>query len=188
MKIPVKTRILLFFLLSAVFILSSFYIKSQNPTETLKKLKEQYPYSEFGKVTRVIDGDTFKLQNGKTIRLIGVDTPELHHPKKPVQCFGKEAMEKTKELLLGKIIRLKKDHGNKDKYGRFLRFVYIVNLSPTPPPSHQLAELFLNQYLVAEGYGRLLMIPPNTTMKHFFTTLQTNAKLRKKGLWGKCGL
>src|SRR4051812_9874016 len=52
-------------------------------------------YRQPATVTSVVDGDTIKvrLDSGQTItvRLIGMDTPEIHHPTKPVQCFGQEA-------------------------------------------------------------------------------------------------
>ena len=47
--------------------------------------------AETSRVKRVIDGDTLLLTNGERVRLIGVDTPETKHPKKPVERFGKEA-------------------------------------------------------------------------------------------------
>ena len=47
--------------------------------------------AEFAKVQRVIDGDTIVLSDGRRVRYIGMNTPELHHPTKPVQCFGEEA-------------------------------------------------------------------------------------------------
>ena len=49
-------------------------------------------------VQKVIDGDTIKIDSGENVRFIGVDTPETVHPKKSVQCFGKEASDKNKEL------------------------------------------------------------------------------------------
>ncbi len=60
-------------------------------------------------VVRVIDGDTIHLNiNGKTekVRIIGLDTPEVHHPSKPVQCFGREASRKMTELVGGKQVRI----------------------------------------------------------------------------------
>src|SRR5688572_14844689 len=64
-------------------------------------------------VTRVVDGDTIqaRLPGGEeTIRLIGIDTPETVDPRKPVQCFGREASERTKALLPeGTAIRLERD-------------------------------------------------------------------------------
>lgn len=63
----------------------------------------QHQQSEFLKVTKVVDGDTFWVDNGTPkglkIRLIGVDTPETRHPRKPVQYFGKEASDYMKRLL-----------------------------------------------------------------------------------------
>lgn len=55
-------------------------------------------------VMKVVDGDTLKLSDGQTVRLIGVDTPETVHPTKPVQYFGKEASAFTKRLAEGKTV------------------------------------------------------------------------------------
>lgn len=82
------------------------------------------------RVTNVVDGDTFDVvQNGETIRirLIGVNTPETVDPRKPVECFGKEASERAKELLMNKTVLLSGDatQGVQDKYGRSLRYVQL---------------------------------------------------------------
>src|SRR3989344_2606113 len=68
------------------------------PISTQQKSDQSPLYS----VVSVVDGDTVKLSidgTTKTIRLIGLDTPETVDPRKPVQCFGKEASNKAKELL-----------------------------------------------------------------------------------------
>ena len=74
----------------------------------------------FYPVTKVVDGDTIAVEmNGKkeTVRLIGLDTPETVEPRKPVQCFGKQASDKAKEILSGKRVRLEMDasQGERDK-------------------------------------------------------------------------
>ena len=56
-------------------------------------------YAQTYLVKRVIDGDTIQLSNGERVRLIGVDTPETKHPKKPVKYFGKEAYAFTKRMV-----------------------------------------------------------------------------------------
>ncbi len=81
-------------------------------------------------VVRVIDGDTIKVEiDGKqeSVRLIGVDTPETVHPRKPVERFGKEASEFTKRIAEGQTVKLEPDPGNadRDRYGRLLRYVYL---------------------------------------------------------------
>jgi hypothetical protein len=68
--------------------------------------------------SRVIGGDTLALETGEDVRLIGVDTPETKHPKKPVQRFGKEATAFTKRRVEGKEVRLGYDQQRKDKYDR----------------------------------------------------------------------
>ena len=91
-----------------------------------------YPVEDFTgdtayKVVRVIDGDTVKIDyNGKAtnVRLIGVDTPEIVHPSKPVEAYGKEASNFTKNLLQGESVYLRFDIDKTDKYGRLLAYLY----------------------------------------------------------------
>lgn len=91
-------------------------------------------------VTRVIDGDTIELENGKRVRYLGINTPESVDPRKPVECFGKEASFKNKELVLNKKVVLEKDISEIDKYGRLLRYVYVDNI-------------FVNLELIKQGYA-----------------------------------
>jgi micrococcal nuclease len=64
-------------------------------------------------VKRVIDGDTIQLKNGEIVRLIGVDTPETKHPRKPVEYYGKEASAFTRKMVEGKQVRLEYDQQRK---------------------------------------------------------------------------
>src|SRR3989338_6554583 len=92
----------------------------------------------FFHVTRVIDGDTLELSNGQKVRLIGVDTPELHYSDKllrdaksshrdiqVIQGLGRGAAYFTKGLCLSKRVRLEYDVEAIDKYGRALAYVYL---------------------------------------------------------------
>jgi micrococcal nuclease len=79
-------------------------------------------------VLRVVDGDTVDvLINDKkqSVRILGINTPETVDPRKPVQCFGKQASDEAKSLLEGKTVSLQSDstQDDKDKYGRLLRYV-----------------------------------------------------------------
>ncbi len=129
-------------------------------------------------VTKVIDGDTFEIEDGKRVRILGVDTPETKDPRKPVQCFGKEASNKNKELLEGKRVILEKDITDKDKYNRLLRFVYL--------PLEDGSLLFVNDYLIREGYAMVLTIPPDVKFAEQFLKAQKQARMEKRGLWQKC--
>lgn len=131
------------------------------------------------KVSRVIDGDTIKLETGQTVRYIGIDTPELHHPKKSVQCFGKEAMEKNKELVEGKFVKLEKDVSETDRYSRLLRYVYL-------PTDASPSGLFINDYLVKEGYAHTSTFPPDVKYSDHFKNLENQARENNLGLWNRC--
>lgn len=127
-------------------------------------------------VTRVVDGDTIIVDlNGtqEKIRLIGVDTPETVDPRKPVQCFGKEASSFTKNLLEGKEVRLESDpsQGDHDKYGRLLRYVFLSD------------GMFANKEIIAQGYGHEYTYRTPYQYQTDFKTAERTARELLKGLW-----
>jgi len=124
-------------------------------------------------VKRVIDGDTIELDNGQKVRYIGIDTPETVHPSIPVQCFGQEASNKNKELVEGKMIRMEKDVSETDRYGRLLRYIYVDNL-------------FVNDYLVRNGYAYADTVPPDVKYSDQFVKAQQEARENNRGLWLGC--
>lgn len=140
---------------------------------TTAQPSSQYTYYS---VTEVVDGDTIKISmNGKveTLRLIGMDTPETVDPRKPVQCFGKEASNKAKELLSGKKVRIEMDptQGERDKYDRLLAYVYRDD------------GLFYNKAMIEQGYAHEYTY--NTPYKYQteFKTAQKTAQTAQVGLW-----
>jgi endonuclease YncB( thermonuclease family) len=82
-------------------------------------------------VMRVVDGDTVdvQLEDGHTerVRLIGIDTPKVVDPRKPVQCFGREASAHAHELLDGQTVGVELDgsQGQRDVFGRLLAYVWL---------------------------------------------------------------
>lgn len=129
-------------------------------------------------VAEVVDGDTIELGDGKTVRFIGIDTPETVDPRRSVGCFGKEASHRTKELLSGKEIILQKDVSEADKYKRLLRYVFL------PLQNGQI--LFVNDYLVREGFAKVLTYPPDVKYNEQFRQAEKEARETGRGLWGKC--
>jgi len=130
----------------------------------------------FYPVTKVVDGDTLSINldgTNTTIRLIGIDTPETVDPRKPVQCFGVEASNKAKELLVGKKVRLEMDssQGNYDKYNRLLAYVYLED------------GTLINKKLIQDGYGHEYTY--NTPYKYQaeFKKAEQYAQSNKLGLW-----
>lgn len=127
----------------------------------------------FHLVTRVIDGDTIKLQSGETVRLIGIDTPESVHPRQPVACFGREASAFTRNLLLNQHVQLEPDITDRDRYGRLLRYVYHDGR-------------FINHYLVAQGYATSYPYPPDIKYQQQLNQAQQQARQDQRGLWNAC--
>lgn len=126
---------------------------------------------DFVRVKRVVDGDTIELENGEKVRYIGINTPESVKVNSPVECFGKEASAKNKELVEGKSVRLEKDISDKDRYGRLLRFVYLEDGS------------FVNDVLVRDGYARASTFPPDVAKAEEFKLAEREARENKRGLW-----
>lgn len=129
------------------------------------------PNLEYVKVEKVIDGDTVKLTDGRVVRYIGIDTPETVDPRKPVQCFAKEASQKNKELVEGKTVGLEKDISEKDKYGRILRYIYLDGV-------------FINELLVKEGYASSYSYPPDIKYQNLLLAAERQARQNNLGLWG----
>ncbi len=128
-------------------------------------------------VVQTVDGDTIKVKMGdktETVRFIGMDTPETHDPRKSVQCFGQQAADKTKELLLNKQVRLESDpnDSDRDKYKRLLRYVYL-------------GDELINAKMIREGYAFAYTVFPFTKLDEF-RSLEADARANNRGLWAGC--
>jgi len=163
-------------ILSKILVFSIF-IGERLPEVTSTNTSEFLFYS----VTQVIDGDVIEIRiNGKehVFRLIGLDTPESVDPIREVQCFGKEASNKAKELLFNKKVRIETDmsQGATDKYGRMLAYVYRED------------GLFFNKYMIEQGYAREYTYETVYKYQSEFKAAQKNAEISQLGLWspGTC--
>jgi micrococcal nuclease len=135
-------------------------------------------------VVRAVDGDTLKLENGERVRLIGIDTPEMHESDKlyrdagrthqdagAIQKLGRRAYEFTRNLVEGKHVSLEFDAERYDKYKRLLAYVYLKD------------GTFVNAEIVKEGYASLMTYPPNVKYADLFLQLYRQARENKRGLW-----
>lgn len=122
------------------------------------------------RVTRVIDGDTADAVWGgreRRVRFIGIDTPEWY------ECYGGRASRFTERRLEGEWVRLEFDRERLDPYGRTLAYVW------------QDGRLF-NRVLVARGYARVTIYPPNDRYEDRLRRAQRLARSEDRGLWGAC--
>jgi micrococcal nuclease len=130
-------------------------------------------------VEHVVDGDTIELEldgSAERARLLGIDTPETVKPDAPVECFGPEASEQTKDLLPpGTKVLIQRDREARDRYGRLL--VYVWRASD---------ELFVNRSLVEDGYADVLSIEPNTAHRADLAAAKASARSRGAGMWAAC--
>jgi micrococcal nuclease len=127
-------------------------------------------------VVSVTDGDTIEVARGdttETVRLLGIDTPETHHPTEPVECFGPEAAAYTAQRLTGATVRLEGDIESHDRYGRRLAYVIVHG------------ERF-NDELLRLGFAELLVIEPNHAHARSMLAAELEAKAAARGLWGVC--
>ena len=126
------------------------------------------------RVTRHTDGDTLWLSGIGKVRLIGVDTPEVHGR---VECFGLAASAFVRRLLpLGARVRYSLGVEQRDRYGRALAYLYTEH------------GRFVNLLLVRRGYAQPLTIPPNDRFAARFVAAARRAHARAVGLWapGAC--
>lgn len=156
----------------SLILIFSFFI-------TLLFVKNVYA-AQFYKVVRVVDGDTIVANDGninETVRLLGIDTPETVDPRKPVQCFGKAASDKMKSLVQGKSVLLVEDNtqGNRDKYNRLLRYVYLPDNRKT----------FVNGEMVKQGFAFSYRQYPTKYLDRF-NSWEKYAREHKLGLWSSC--
>ncbi len=125
-------------------------------------------------VTRVVDGDTIEVQIGGQeykLRYIGINTPETVDPRRPVECFGKEASNRNRDLVDGRTVGLEKDVSETDKFGRLLRYVWL-------------GGDMVNALLVRDGYAVASTYPPDVRYAGLFASLQAEARGGARGLWG----
>jgi micrococcal nuclease len=158
-----------------------FGVKAVTPGKPVPSASEKGGYFF---VERAVDGDTLKLSNGDRVRLIGVDTPELHESEKlakdasrshkdasVIKGLGKKAADFTSRLVQGKRVRLEYDVKKHDRYGRILGYLYLED------------GTFVNAKIIEEGYAQVMTIPPNVKYADYFLKLQKEARQNGKGLW-----
>lgn len=130
------------------------------------------PEVVYTKVEYVYDGDTVKLQDGRKVRLININAPEIETPRKRGEPGGEEARKRLLDWVQGQKVRLEFDQERQDKYGRTL--AYLFNQQP----------MHLNRELVREGLAIANIHPPNFKYLDSLLEAQAKAENEKRGIWG----
>lgn len=144
------------------------------PSDELPELAPNHsgPYD----VVRVVDGDTVRIMldgTETTLRLIGMNTPETVDPRTTVECFGKEASNKAKELLSSTRITLELDEreGGIDKYGRTLAYLYMDD------------GVMFNEWMIKNGYAYEYTYDDVYKYQSEFKAAEHYARQHELGLW-----
>lgn len=161
-----------------VYLLVFFLFTSCESKSQVDKRENQYSGEVYYPVTKIVDGDTFWIDNGtekgEKIRLIGIDAPESQKRfKKDKGYFGKESKEYLTKLISDKKVRLEYDVTKLDRFGRTLAYVYLED------------RTFINAELVKNGYAVVMTVPPNVKYTDLFLKLQSEARENVRGLWKK---
>ena len=154
-------------------------------------------------VAKVIDGDTIELADGRHVRLIGIDTPESRKNEKAkrdslrsqtdldaIVKMGLKAKKALTDLVANRMVNLEYDVTKKDKYGRTLAYIYLIQ------PADDMAylpfekvyqnknkQIFVNATMVQNGFAQPMTYPPNVKYADIFKKLFEEAHQHKRGLW-----
>jgi micrococcal nuclease len=124
-------------------------------------------------VVHVYDGDTVKLTDGRRVRFIGIDAPELRGKNKSDQPFASKAREALQDRLNSnnRTLRLQYDKEHQDHYGRLLAHAFLETGENIVVP------------LLQQGLATTLVVPPNTWGAGCYQHQENNARSEQRGLW-----
>jgi micrococcal nuclease len=119
----------------------------------------------------VVDGDTVVLNDGRKVRYIGINTPELEHDGHQAEPFAEEAKRFNASLVDRQEVRLEFDQERIDPYERTLAYVFLRD------------GTLVNAEIISHGYAFLLYHPQNRKYDSILLRLQRAAMSAKKGIW-----
>lgn len=130
------------------------------------------------RVESVVDGDTIVLSNGRSVRYLGIDTPEVRRReaggwKYSPERFALEAKKTNEDLVSGQLVTLEFDRSKEDKYGRLLGYIYVQGK-------------MVNEEMLRRGLAIFALYLPNGKYADKLISAQEEARRAKRGLWSEC--
>lgn len=123
-------------------------------------------------VRHVIDGDSFVLADGRQVRLIGINAPEIGFEDRPDEPLARAARNRMAQLIERQPIILRYDREAADRHGRVL--AYAARADGTD----------VQAQLVREGLAWCVAIPPNTARAADYCGLEREPRAARRGIWG----
>jgi micrococcal nuclease len=124
-------------------------------------------------VAYVYDGDTVKLADGRKLRFIGINTPEIGHHGEASQALATQARSFLDDLLNthNRILNLQPGPEEHDHYGRLLAHAFLETGSNVAVQ------------LLDSGLATTLVVPPDTWAVDCYQQHENNARAARRGLW-----
>lgn len=124
-------------------------------------------------VQRVVDGDTLRLSDGRSVRMIGLNTPELGKKGRADEPFAVTARKRLEALVAASDGQLALLPGkeSKDSYGRTLAHLYGADGAN------------LEAQMLAEGLGFQVAVAPNVDLVICQQTAERSARRAGLGVW-----
>lgn len=127
---------------------------------------------EHVQVAYVHDGDTVGLRDGRKLRLIGIDTPELGRNGEPDQAYAVEARDALRAMLVQRPeLDLRLDETRHDVHGRLLAHAFLADGTS------------LSAWLLERGYATILVVPPNNWHDSCYQAAEQHARDAGLGIW-----
>jgi len=131
-------------------------------------------YDETARIKYIVDGDTLHLKDGRKVRLIGINTPELARGNKAAEPFATEASHLLKTILKNKpTVSLVYGEEKHDHYERLLAHIFTDDGKN------------VQSILLRQGYARAITFPPNTRFADCYSQQERVARCNKMGMWQK---
>lgn len=129
--------------------------------------------AETALVRHVIDGDSLALTDGRQIRLIGINAPEIGIDGRPDQPLARAAQRRIAALTAGRAVTLRFDREAVDRHGRTLAYVLLPDGTD------------IQARLVHEGLAWCVAIPPNVANAQAYCAAEREARAARRGIWAE---
>ncbi len=127
---------------------------------------------EEARVAYVYDGDTVRLEDGRKIRLAGINAPEVAKQDVVAEPMADEARAYLERLIAGeRTVRLRFEQERHDRYGRLLAHLFLKSGSN------------MEERLLGEGLAQQLVVPPNTWQSDCYQRVEQRARRQQRGIW-----
>jgi micrococcal nuclease len=132
---------------------------------------------ETAAVSQIVDGDTLRLKDGRLVRFIGINTPELARKGKPAEPLARKARQMLESLLEefsqdgDTMVGMRFGVERKDRYGRTLAHVYLANGAS------------VEAQMLSTGMAAQIVVPPNIWNRDCYHAAEQDARQAIKGVW-----